>query len=589
MTTPFEKVLASQISIADRYYKKWNDKYHVDLLERYYEGDQWADTEGNPYVINLFYSTIEVKLPSLLFNNPVFHITPKPATIAKDPNVAFTTALNLEDALFDWITNKSNNFKEECEAAIFESFFRYGVIEVGYSADWVLNPKAIAPVLESERKENVSLESNKIVQEVPELPVNERLFLRCIPADQFRVSVIDSKQLGQCDWCGYYEYFKTDDLKNNKNLKNRDRLKAGYSPSSSDLATSSKEEFLQELNLSKVWKLYFLKERKLYIFSESDQVLLGEEEYDFFPFLELRFKKRRKGFYPFPFTRNWVWPQNEINEVREANRTHRRRFKRIYEVLESVDEDELLKAINGPDGSFIKVPQRESIRAIENADLGASSSISMAVTKDDFNIISGTTSEMRGQADVTTATQATITNQRAGIRENNERIKTANFLIDVAEKLIEVIQKKLVNTLNVDLRTNPNRNLQESQVQELNPLTDFGEQEDQFEATIQIDTMSPVANEVELNKFLQFIALLTQYPHFSLDPDLVRELAFRTGYRNERVIQKFMQMAQLQMVGMLEQGIQGAGGGNMAQNTVAQATPPNAEQVRNQLQQQVGL
>ena len=122
----------------------------------------------------------------------------------------------------------------------------------------------------------------------------------------------------------------------------------------------------------------------------------------------------------------------------------------------------------------------------------------------------------------------------------------------------------------------------------------------EFDVQMQMGSMSPVANEQQLNNFLKFLAIINQYPMLSLNPTLIREAAYRLDYRNEKVISAMQQAAQLQMIGQISQGQQNMGesgdmsqggalggepgiGGNMSQQTVAQMQPPNQSQIETQL------
>jgi hypothetical protein len=115
-----------------------------------------------------------------------------------------------------------------------------------------------------------------------------------------------------------------------------------------------------------------------------------------------------------------------------------------------------------------------------------------------------------------------------------------------------------------------------------------GEYTDDFAVTVFVESLSPITNENEKVKFMEFMAVMHQYPQLSLNPILIREAAYRIGYRNEQVIRAMQQAAQLQMVGQIEQGQEQMGGGqgsNMAQTTAEQMQPPGMGQLEAQLNQ----
>lgn len=605
-TLDFSTIWLAKIQAAERFYKTWEDKFSVKALELFYDGFQdenqeWGD---DPYTLNLFFSTIETKLPSYLFRNPVFHARPKPRELAIDPEQAFTYASNLEDALGDWVQNPDTRFSEEVEQVVIDSFFRFGILEVGYSANWITNPKAGKPMLRRHYDEEA--EEGVKVREPEQLPIEEQLYVKHIPACDFRVSSINNKYLEQCDWCGYRELVATADLIANPEINlSKDDI-GNISINDASLAEISEvygmneadKNLIRSGSFTVLWKIWDNRAKRHYLFSESHGKTLLNKPFDIFPFEDLRYRRPLKGFYPVPYTFNWKSPQIEINDVRNANRAHRRKMKRVYEVKVGTftSPEEQAKFNLGEDGTQVEVNQTGQILPIPTADLGASSNIALTVSQSDFNIISGTTAEQRNQVvgDVT-ATQASISNDRAVVRESFERNTVANFCCRVAKKVLKLMKARFVNPMILPI---PNTRIENenlfgdmelgSQVREVDPLVDFGPDDFDFDVNIEIESTSPVANEAELNRFLSFLSLLSQFPQFAMSPMIIREMAFRTGYKNEKVIKEFQMFAQLQMVGQIEEGTQALGGqtGGLAQQQVESQTPPNNEQVREQLRGQ---
>src|SRR5215467_9248067 len=78
-----------------KYFDPWSYKFRCDTMEKYYYGDQWTlyNTTYEPYVTNLVFSTIEVKVPSLFFQTPVYHVKPKPTQVQYDYEDAIKRAL----------------------------------------------------------------------------------------------------------------------------------------------------------------------------------------------------------------------------------------------------------------------------------------------------------------------------------------------------------------------------------------------------------------------------------------------------------------------------------------------------------------
>lgn len=117
---------------ANRYYKKWADKYKCDILEKYYRGFHWVGDQERPnaYTLNMIYSTIEIKLASYSFQNLAYHVCPRPSKMDWSMETAVASAQAKEDVLNTIVGNPNGRFCDETEAALKDSYFRFGVIEV---------------------------------------------------------------------------------------------------------------------------------------------------------------------------------------------------------------------------------------------------------------------------------------------------------------------------------------------------------------------------------------------------------------------------------------------------------------------------
>src|ERR1051325_3298772 len=76
------KAAQEQVNAANTVYNKWTETFNPDLLEEYYYGLQWkndtTESERRKYVINLFYPSLKIRQPSLLFFRPKVRIDPRP-------------------------------------------------------------------------------------------------------------------------------------------------------------------------------------------------------------------------------------------------------------------------------------------------------------------------------------------------------------------------------------------------------------------------------------------------------------------------------------------------------------------------------
>lgn len=602
----------SRIEKANTNFKKWEERMKCNRMEEYYCGEQWEPTGTNyePYVTNLVFSTIDVKLPTYLFENPVYHVKPRPRALMYDIDTAAQRSQLREDLLNTIATDDTVNFGDECELAIMDAFFRFGIIEVGYSANWIKNPNAGEPVLRSDSKPYIDPDTKNVIKQPEELPDDERIYLKRIQARNFRVGGADGSRISRCNWCGYWEYVRIEDLKANPGLKNKDKLEWSGTRSDDfveDLYGLEVDDLVRSGDLVKIWHIFDIRAKKRFIFVYPQNVTLLEEKFKRLPLFDLRFSRLLRGFLPLPPTRNWKSSQDEYNDAREQLRNHRKRFSRKYLYFEGAfpDEEEISKLINGGDGTFAKTsmnPPANAVAPMADANLGAQSLESLQITKDDFNIVSGTSSEQRGQSDRTTATQANLIDKRSQVRESRGRTQIARWLAKIGREVLLLAEEKFTQPvwvkMLVPLGDATGDILPETQVLwhqiTMDDLKKDGEADFDFEVSISLDSLSPVANDDDKNNFITFLSLLSQFPEISTSPLLVREAAYRCGYRNERVIREMQKMAQLILIQKMRQ-LQGTptpapgqpgGGNNMAQGVVAQNTPNNVEQIRQQIQNQ---
>jgi hypothetical protein len=216
----------------------------------------------------------------------------------------------------------------------------------------------------------------------------------------------------------------------------------------------------------------------------------------------------------------------------------------------------------------------------------------MGTSRDDFNTVSGTSAEQRLQADRQTATQSKIIDARTSIRESRVNTQTANWINEIVAEIAKLQAEKLTLPFWIKATAQTPGTFQELQViqdtyRKIDPVTDLDENFD-FDVQVSLDTISPIENERSKNAFFEFLAALNQYPQLAFSPELIRHLAEKVGLRAESVIveaQKMALVAQLGQQAQADEEMQ-----QMAsQRTMAQATPPNMEQVTNEIQNSVGL
>lgn len=580
-----------RIDAADRVYNNWATRFKTSQLYSYYEGFQWmyeTDDQNRPYVINLIFAAIETKIPNLIFNDPEFTLTPRPTGTQFDLNSAMESTQTREDALNFVCSRSEFGLTEKHELAILDAFFGFGVMEVDYNENRLFNPQ-----LNSKPKKG-SLDS---------------LYCKYIPFDTFRVSANANWDLSTGKWFGYYEFVPYERLEEYaEKLNISDKVwqdgasEAGLIDSSTGKITQSGDTnfVIPPAGTKKIWFIWDFELMKRYAIAiddakSDDDAILKVMDFDHSIISTLRFGKRRKGWYPLPPVWNWLSPQDEINDIANTQKVHRRRFSRKYAIKEnSMEQDEEDKFLYGPDGTTFKVKINpiEAIMPVQDPPLDPATVQSLARSYDDFSRVAGSSSERQQVADRTTATQANLMDQAAQIRESKDSVRVGNFLEDFGRNVLRCLRKaKGPFWIKVKDRTEHVLGTMKDQTSwKMIPKQIF--KGDDYDISLNISSVSPVGQNNDKKAFMEFLALLMQYPIISMSPDLIREAAYRTGYKNSAVLNTFMQLAQLQEIGKMvmakeqvvalsaQNGMQGQGPqpaqpGQLSQQQVAASTPPD--------------
>lgn len=602
-----ESPWAIRIASACREKESWEFKFKCATLYDYFEGFHWKSknmvSNGmySPYQLNLFFSTIEIKKATLGFQNPQFDLKVRPGIQEWDPDMAAKSRELKENVLNAIVCNDETFFTDNLELALQDSFFRFGLIEYGYAADF-RNPQLENIELNTWEDSSISEEKSKVLSR-PELAIKDRFYVKRINPETFVTSVSLATEMRDCEWVGYYEYIKTQQLKNTKGIAwptdNKDQFLSGeYSTAYSQDVTAEIRKSLSSGAVSKVWHIFdnVSKTRKLVLDGYPGDPL-WEDEMHFLPLEDLRWVKRKTGFYPIPQTFNWIYPQDEINESREQTRSYRKRFTRKFQsVRGQVDEDEKEKMVSGPDGTIIEVNQPDAIQPIKNPDSGTIEREALIVAKDDFNIISGTSAEARGQSDRETATQARIKDMRSRTIESSDQIKYADFIARIGSGILKVAQTEMAVGIWTRIVDNSKEEIfTDMQINgETYKYITSQELNDGYDHRIKFSVKNFADSDTgyEYDSFVRFNTMLKEFPNLSMSPTVIREAANQCGYKNEKVIRELQQAAAALLVAKMQQGQQ--------QNNSAQATnpatiqnlqmqSPTQGQVSNQLQSQLGV
>lgn len=456
------RLWASRLTRADRTYKNWSDEYECDGLARYYQGKQWRglseELRKKKYVINMIFATIETQLPSLMFSRPKVSVEPRPARAQEPGSDSSGRATLMESTLQTFVDNRDLHFTFETTLALRDAYARFGIVEVGYTADYIDNPNADKPVLKDNSEDPLLDNLDQPVTQPKKIQKDESLFLKRVPAKQFRVWP-GRNQLLANDWCAYYEFQNVEDVKANPQYQNTANLKSGGTTAQdAEEQTTDDTERLKHSDQVKLWKLWDLRTKTRYVIAEGHDLILQEKRYTYLPLAAMKFYEDEDAWYPVPPIFNWLSPQDEINETREMQKVHRRRGLRRYMREPGVSKTEFEKLETGEDMVCIEVPKTTPpmIVPIQDADISRQNSVEeLALAKDDFNQVAGVSGEARGIPQSDTATQANIINVREQIRESRARTQVAEWLGEIVRLMMLTIKEKMQLPMAVRMNTDP--------------------------------------------------------------------------------------------------------------------------------------
>jgi hypothetical protein len=592
----------ARIDEANRAHKKWKDDFRVDDLEMMYAGPGQEDPENpDKYIINKIFPTVETGIPSLLFYNPTIKIKPRPARADDAVSEIDSRAKLQEDTLNTFITDPVLNFKPITTLSLKESFFTYGIVEVGYTADLIDNPLLHKPELTDEEQIFAGLE--KIPDFNSDQP--ERLYIKRIPAKNFRVPANSQNILEHNDWCGYFEWVRVDDVKANPRYKNTSGLRVG-GRLSRDLAPAVEDESMDEeerghRDMIKVWKIWDNRTMRRYVLPDhGEKFFIDGDHFDTLPFSDYRPHQMTDTFYPIPPVYNWLFPQQEMNDIRNKRKVHRKRFNRRYEYLNgSVDPEELEKLESDEDGLYIEVRQTGCIAPIADAPLDSSIMRDELVNENDFREITGIGGDQRGEASKnSTATQANIVEFRTRIRESYRKELVGEWIARMATIMLRLIRTHMALPFWIKMNVDPQAQGAEQEAMGIATKwlqivsEDLGDL--QLDISVDVISMSPLSEEGERAAWTQVLMLFTQ-PQLlavllSSDVLLKKTLQFynvRSQGEIDEIKKAGMQM--VQMVASMAAAQNGAAAAPDAGQGAAPGPTPGNMGIRGQLAAQMGV
>lgn len=533
---------------------KWVEKFNVKNLESYYQGIQrdLESVESDDPVVNVVFSNIESIMPSVMYYNPKFNIRPQPAR-SDDQLSDLPDRCKLREDMLHCLYNDPKVFARDiCDLALKESMFAFGVVEVGFTADFVDNPNANKPILD-DKTETPILDSNQqpIVDTRQRLISDESLYLKRIGWEQWLVSSSNRNVLEHNDWCGYWEKINISDLRNDPYY---DAFAVSMVKSTGHMedASGDKPDTAEDLEDDfpvKIHVLYDLRANERIIIADGCNYFLKREPYKFLPLATLRHHSILDSWYPVPPVFNWIPVQKEINEARTKIRNQSRITNRMFAVVgDQLDPNEEDKLERGDDGAIVHVPSPTAVMPMQLGTPDRSVFLRYETAKTDFREVSGQGGEQRAVPEAETATQARIIDVNSRIRTSYRREMAARWLSRIGYLILQTAEKFMSLPMwimrNVD-PTSPAAMLEAARVaQNWQKITfaDIGELS--YDVSIDVEALSPMTQDQERQEWFHVLGLVSapQVILFLLTSDeLLRKTLGFLNIRADKDIQAIKQ------------------------------------------------
>lgn len=380
--------------------RQWNRAYDL------YRGVHWRDREvDNPssdelrdrITVNITQSSILNIVPFLMQSQPEF--------VGKPRKPSKTVAVKLQTAKLNYEYKQRDMHKQIKKAVYDATICGHGICKTGY----------VFEIDEAKSKQEGELSYESYITQ-------DRPFVKRVSPFYFLIDPTASEaNLETARWCAEI-YFKTErDILANERYSSsvRNKIRNGTYPlqyKESTLAQNATDQpFLNNLSketddpklpesqLVMCFEVWDKKYKKYYVLADGVPDPLIEKDWpypyiDNFPYIMFNYISLPDEIYGIGIPYQIEDQQFELNRMRTYAFEHRRRFSaRKYEILQSVDENEVQRMIEGEDGAIIKVQQIGSVAPIPDAPMPQDVQIAEGMAKGDIQEMTGLDSLLQGR------------------------------------------------------------------------------------------------------------------------------------------------------------------------------------------------
>lgn len=438
-------------------WKRYVRYYRQDLTEE-------EDPQGDSVHMNYLFGYTRTILPNIYFRNPDVVVSPRPNTPPEYAKM-LERLLNyqLRELRFEW----------ECRRVIVDAFqYGLGAIKLGHAAtldrklpkteietiaefsatsfldelfieDETLQPKPSEPYDIDSRINTIHPFAIRIrpghllIDPIATCLQNARWVVHCVPKTVTQVK--ESKR---------YLSSLTSDIQGNYYVHDEDVMNA-Y-PNSHIRAFTKDETVDEHDQLVMLYEIWDREKQEVKII-DSWNMLQGQRKFlrkeanpydiDDFPIEILVLNEDPMSIYGISDYSLWINPAASLNLLNTMHYNHVKRFHRKYAVQEGIlDDDEEAKLTAPVDGMIVHTKGDPSlIVPIQDAPITPDLYSLREVIKNDLTFLSGSTEERRsGATGDKTATEVSVVEQNARIRDSDRVLSVSDFVERVVRKLLQI-------------------------------------------------------------------------------------------------------------------------------------------------------
>ncbi|MAH47234.1 hypothetical protein CMI37_15525 [Candidatus Pacearchaeota archaeon] len=552
----------------------WRERFRVDLAYEYRDGEQNPGVPSDEWItVNRIYSNLKSELPTLYSNDPYFFIK-LATTYDPDPNkiVLVEQKGKMRQSMLNYL-KKELKLKEKVRLSVLDAHFQYGVVKSYYSADMIDNPNAKKETTDDTG--NVVLdETGQPIIEPEQLPANESYKIKRVHPDDF----CWNSNAGTLEdtWDFLFEIIKMpiEDAKDDKryNKKARETLQPTERTSSETAQAENARDARKkgtlghnepEADTAVMYEVYDLKKNEWFTVSPgSDKFLIKPESVpkgtEKHPYSFLRLGLLRDDS-PYPVTpvSQWLDPQKEFNELRSKIQTHRKRFNRKYEMVDTAFDDPdsaASKLENSQDGAVLRRNASfpgQAVFPISDASLDQNHIQELIMLRDDFETLSTGSNQRGAGAGVDSATEAGIIEKRTTIQEGDNLGSVIDFTTDIGRKVDQLVQAFISRDQAVKV-TGP-----QGELWEIIKVSDFDEIDGEYEYSVNTGATVPQLPEIERAQWMQFLGLMVSGPQLALSKTLLKRMAEMHRIEDDSLVDELHNIAKQILGGQVQPGSNG--------------------------------